>query len=99
MNYGFNVEELDANINLNGSENGSEKRSESGSEKRAEINASNKRKIIVLINQNNKISQEMLAEQLGVTRRVVQRLLKELIDEEKVKRVGPDKGGHWEIIE
>lgn len=41
----------------------------------------------------------MLAEQLGVTRRVVQKLLKELIGEEKIKRVGPDKGGHWEIIE
>lgn len=46
LNYGFDEKQLDANINLNGSENGSEKRSESGSEKRAEINANNKRSII-----------------------------------------------------
>jgi predicted HTH transcriptional regulator len=31
--------------------------------------------------------------------RQMQRIIAQLKDDNRIKRVGPDKGGHWEIIE
>jgi ATP-dependent DNA helicase RecG len=38
-----------------------------------------------------------LPQLIGVSERSVERNIKNL-QEEKLKRVGPDKGGHWEVI-
>jgi len=40
-----------------------------------------------------------LAERIGLTRRGIEWNLKKLKDDKIIQRVGPDKGGYWEIIE
>ena len=49
------------------------------------------------INLNSKISIDRLAIILKVTRRTIIRDLDQLKKQKVLKRVGPDKGGHWEI--
>jgi ATP-dependent DNA helicase RecG len=56
-------------------------------------------KIISLIKDDALITIERLAEHCGVTTRSIERNLKKLQQRNKIKRVGPDKGGHWEVIE
>jgi len=52
-------------------------------------------KIIELIEANNLITISELAEFLGVTTRTVERKIKKLQTENKIRRVGSDKTGHW----
>lgn len=47
-------------------------------------------------NPNETLSE--IAEILGVSRRWIATVMKQLQDTGVVKRVGPNKGGHWEII-
>ena len=55
-------------------------------------------KILVLITANPQITQKELMDQTGLTRRGVEWNLRKLKDEGRIKRVGPDKGGHWEVL-
>ncbi len=55
-------------------------------------------KILELISANNIITIKELAENIGVSSRSIERNIKKLQDDNKLKRVGADKGGHWEII-
>ncbi|MFA5815763.1 MAG: ATP-binding protein [Bacteroidales bacterium] len=52
-------------------------------------------KIIELIEANNFITISELAEFLGVTTRTIERKIKKLQTENKIRRVGSDKTGHW----
>lgn len=51
-------------------------------------------KIISAIRKNPNISTTELSKIIGKTRRAVARVIE---SSEKIVRVGPDKGGHWEI--
>ena len=42
---------------------------------------------------------EGLAERIGISRRAITKQIKNLRETGKLKRIGPDKGGHWEVIE
>ena len=66
---------------------GSEKSSEKSSEK-----------IIRTIKQNPAVSAQELADMLGITSRAVEKHLSKLKENGVIKRIGPDKGGHWEIV-
>ncbi|MBU1166004.1 winged helix-turn-helix transcriptional regulator, partial [Candidatus Micrarchaeota archaeon] len=48
---------------------------------------------------NPRITQKELMTETGLTRRGVEWNLSKLKNEGKLKRIGPDKGGHWEINE
>jgi fido (protein-threonine AMPylation protein)/DNA-binding transcriptional ArsR family regulator len=50
------------------------------------------------INQNNKITAFELSERLKISLSTVRRKIKELKENGKIKRVGSDKTGYWEII-
>ena len=52
--------------------------------------------IISAIKSNPYVSQETLAKLCNKSRITISRFIKK---SNKIKRVGPDKGGHWEIIE
>ncbi|MBE9594886.1 MAG: winged helix-turn-helix transcriptional regulator, partial [Proteobacteria bacterium] len=52
-----------------------------------------------IIKENPKITQRELAIKTGLSRRGVEWDIKELKEEGKLKRVGPDKGGHWAVID
>ena len=73
-------------------EKSSEKSSEKGSEKTVE-------KILKLIKGNNTVSAENIANIIGISSRAVEKHLSKLKKKGKLKRIGPDKGGHWEINE
>jgi ATP-dependent DNA helicase RecG len=55
-------------------------------------------KIIELIAGNLSITTQEMADVVGISRRAVAKQLANLQAEGIVKRVGPDKGGHWEIV-
>ena len=55
-------------------------------------------RILSLIRTDNKVSASQIAEMLSITSRTTQRDLTVLKAKNIIKRVGPDKGGHW-IIE
>lgn len=40
-----------------------------------------------------------VAEQLGLNVRGVAKHIKSMQEQGKIKRIGPDKGGHWEVVE
>ena len=54
-------------------------------------------KIIEMMKENPKITIPMIAESLRVTTRAVEKNIAKLQAEGIVKRVGPDKGGYWEV--
>ena len=69
-----------------GAENGAENDTENDTEKT----------IISAIKSNPYVSQEALAKLCNKSRITISRIIKK---SNKIKRVGPDKGGHWEIVE
>lgn len=55
--------------------------------------------IIAMVKENSKITAKEIADKLGVTSRTIDRTIKQLKDSGKIKRVGSNKTGHWEVIE
>lgn len=56
-------------------------------------------KIISLIKENPEITTNELVEKLNISVKGVEWQIKTLKDKGILKRIGPDKGGYWEIIE
>lgn len=56
-------------------------------------------KILILLRANSRATAQKLALALGVTDKTIKRHLKVLRDQGRLKRVGSDKTGHWEVIE
>jgi len=54
--------------------------------------------IILKIKQNNTITIDQLAAVFKITRRTIIRDIDRLKEEGRIKRIGPAKGGHWEVI-
>lgn len=57
------------------------------------------RLIISAISENPHITQSELAKILNITVVHINKNMKKLQEKGIIRRVGPDKGGHWEIIE
>ena len=53
--------------------------------------------IILLITENPQITSMQMAERLGINRSAISKHLKRMQAEGAVRRIGPDKGGHWEV--
>ena len=71
-------------------ENGSEKSSEKTSEKSSE-------KILALLASTVQMTTKELAEKLGIGQRAVEKQIEKLKREGRLQRIGPDKGGHWQV--
>jgi ATP-dependent DNA helicase RecG len=56
-------------------------------------------KILDLIRDNNTISYAEIVETLGMARSGIAKQIKKLQEDGRLRRVGPDKGGHWEVTE
>lgn len=54
-------------------------------------------KIIVLIRENPEISRKKLAEIIGITEDGIKYHLKKMQEKGILERIGPAKGGHWEV--
>ncbi|MBP5424209.1 MAG: winged helix-turn-helix transcriptional regulator [Paludibacteraceae bacterium] len=53
--------------------------------------------ILSLIAENPQITSMQMAERLGINRSAISKHLKRMQAEGVVCRIGPDKGGHWEV--
>ena len=67
-------------------------------EKVAEKLSETNERIIALIRSNAHITQKMLSEAIGLTRQYVGRCMDSLQAHNIIRRVGPDKGGYWEVV-
>ncbi|UKK75864.1 winged helix-turn-helix transcriptional regulator [Segatella bryantii] len=54
--------------------------------------------IFASISKNSTISTKKLAAMYSLSERQVQRIMTKLKEQGVIRRIGPDKGGHWEII-
>ena len=59
----------------------------------------NQQKIIDAIKNNPFVTQEELADMLGIARKNVVANMKKLQENGLIKRVGADKNGHWQVEE
>ena len=55
-------------------------------------------KILKLIEINNFITISELAEIIGISTRAIEKQINRLQNDNKIIHVGPDKGGHWNIV-
>jgi ATP-dependent DNA helicase RecG len=55
-------------------------------------------KILVLLKNNSQITIEELAIKIGISDRAVKKHLSNLKKLRLIRRIGPDKGGYWQII-
>lgn len=95
LNYGFDVDELDVKKNeLDAKTNPNDVKVDV----KDEIGV-RKNRIIYLIRINPRMSQRMMAEESGIPFRTLQRIMKEMVDNNEIRRVGTSQKGHWEIIE
>ena len=55
-------------------------------------------KIVELVSTNAKVSISELADKVGISQTAIENNLRWLKMQGIIRRVGPDKGGHWEVI-
>jgi len=74
--------------------------SEKWSEKWSEIGLTKRQiEILMLIKENPKISRRELSKILSINPSAVQKHLKKLKEKRVLRRIGPDRGGYWEVVE
>ena len=56
-------------------------------------------KILVMLSQNRKITQNELAIHLGVSRKTVSAWIRTLKEKNLIRRIGSDRKGHWEVAD
>ena len=56
-------------------------------------------RILDLIRENPYVTTQEMADSIGIIRRTIAKHIKSLQDKGIIKRIGPDKGGHWEVVE
>ena len=71
---------------------------ESAQENSQKTQQKTQQKIVTLIENNPQITTQEMADSIGIDRSNVYRNIKKLQEQGIILRVGPDKGGHWEVI-
>jgi len=64
-----------------------------------EKNKGSREKILELLRDNPKLTTAGLAQAVGISPKGVEKQLANLKREGLLRRIGPDKGGHWEVID
>ena len=59
----------------------------------------NEKRLLELLQDNPKLSAAKAAEQIGLSSRQVERIIKGLKDSGKLVRHGSDRGGYWEVVQ
>lgn len=66
---------------------------------KSSVKSSNTQKeILELIEHNPRIAASQMAMSIGISTRGVEKQLRTLRENGIIRRVGPDKGGYWEIV-
>ncbi|MFH1627354.1 MAG: winged helix-turn-helix transcriptional regulator [Pseudomonadota bacterium] len=55
-------------------------------------------KILKMIRQKPTVTTQEMMDSLGLSRAGIEKIVKKLQQERRISRVGPDKGGHWEVV-
>ena len=55
-------------------------------------------KIVAFLRHEPTATQNEIAATIGLSRRGVEKNLKNLKAAGRIRRIGPDKGGHWEVL-
>ena len=55
--------------------------------------------ILGLLEDDNRLTREQLAEKLNISPETIKKNIEKLKAKRILKRIGPDKGGHWGIID
>jgi ATP-dependent DNA helicase RecG len=58
----------------------------------------NQEKILEIIIRDPLISANKISDEIGISSRKVEENIKKLKEKGIIKRIGPAKGGHWEVI-
>ena len=98
LSESFSPERTKVEIEVEVAEKVAEKRGEVA-EKVAEKLSETDERIMALIQSNAHITQKMLSEAIGLTRQYVGRCMDSLQARNIIRRVGPDKGGYWEVVQ
>jgi len=69
----------------------------SGEISREKGKETSREKVIGLIAANPRVTTQKMAETLAMSRAGIEKVLRQLKEEGRLKRVGPDKGGRWEV--
>jgi len=85
----YNEKAADGNSQT--TENTTQKTTENATEKTTE-------KILEALRRNPDATTQMLAEQFGITADGVYWHVKKLKTQGKIRRIGGDRGGHWEVL-
>jgi ATP-dependent DNA helicase RecG len=68
-------------------------------EKLVEKLGENERKLLMLVVDDKFLTIQIMAQKLGVSTTAVENILKKLKQKGILMRIGPDKGGYWEVNE
>ena len=55
-------------------------------------------KLLALLKEQPHLTQEGMARAMGISRQAIQKHLTKLKASGRLRRIGPDKGGHWEVV-
>ena len=61
------------------------------------LNKTEKRVIEILI-ENSSVTSVELAEQIGVTKRIIERTFKTLQEKKRIERIGSKRDGNWIVV-
>ncbi len=66
---------------------------------KVESSQKSSQKIIALMQRNSRITIAALARSVGITDRAIKKQIEKLKAEGQIRRIGPDRSGHWEVVE
>ena len=53
--------------------------------------------IVRLMVENSAITKQEIAKSLGMSLAGIEKVIQNLKQQGRIRRIGPDKGGHWEV--
>lgn len=56
-------------------------------------------KIMEMIQENPKVTQVDMTDEIGISKRAVQKSIKEMVDKGIIQRVGAARGGYWKVLQ
>lgn len=71
---------------------------ETGPESRAD-KAKSSQKILELMRANPEITIASLVQSVGISDRAIKKQIEKLKAQDRIQRIGPDKGGYWQVIQ
>lgn len=67
--------------------------------KSREKRSGSREKIVELLSRDGSLTAVALAARIGITPKAVEKQIARLKADGLIERIGPDKGGHWQVID